>query len=306
MLRKRKVAVFVALSVMFMITAFTITGCAYGKQTDEIPETTIADIVIETEVAAELTESIELETNDAVSDDTELIETETENTEPPVVYLDYESGEFKDYYKCSNGVDINYSIRIPENMTVDMPLIVFLHGQGELGRGLPENYGAIKAANEIGEERFVIIQPFAIYAWHVPQQTEMVMELIDAIVEQYEIDENRVILTGHSLGAIGAWYYAEYYTDKLAAVVPVSTKSAIPFSNLINSNLPVWAFCSTWDGESNIQGIKNTIKKLEETGTHLDVRVTEIASVQHGEMAHVPYTDEFFDWSAERVRQPKN
>lgn len=224
-------------------------------------------------------------------------------TEPTTTYLDYEAGIYTYSYACSNGINIKYVIKIPKNMTADMPLILWLHGQGDIGITLPENYGAIKAANELNEERFVIVQPCATYGWYVKEQTVIVMELMDTIIEEYSLNSNRVILTGHSLGGLGAWYYGEHYTDRWAAVVPVSNKPTVRFDNLLNSNVPVWAFWSNWDVESNIFGMSNAVKQLEEARPHSDIRGTEIQNISHNGMSCAPYTQDFFDWAVEQTRE---
>jgi hypothetical protein len=46
------------------------------------------------------------------------------------------------------------------------------------------------------------------------------MEILDLALERYPIDENRVILTGHSMGGHGTWHIGTTHADRFAAIVP--------------------------------------------------------------------------------------
>ena len=221
-----------------------------------------------------------------------------ETTSP--VYLDFEPGERYETYISESGVYCGYYIHIPKNMTADMPLIVWLCGQDEVGNGwLVKNTGVIKAAKAIDEERFVILQPLG-------NDYDSTMELIDTVVEKYSVDETRVILTGNSLGGLLTWDWAERDPDRWAAVVPVSNKPIAVIDNLLTSDVAVWAFWSDWDVDSNRYGMKAGVEALIESGTHAEVRWTEVTHIHHNDMAWYPYDQEFFDWAVEKRRKRVN
>ena len=52
--------------------------------------------------------------------------------------------------------------------------------------------------------------------------TKDLMTLIEEIESEYSVDEDRIYLTGISLGGNGAWKVATDYPDKFAAVIPIS------------------------------------------------------------------------------------
>ena len=47
---------------------------------------------------------------------------------------------------------------------------------------------------------------------------EDVMQVLQLVRQQYRIDENRIYLAGHSMGAIGAWKIAAKFPDIWAAL----------------------------------------------------------------------------------------
>lgn len=242
----------------------------------------------------------------AVSEDEVILEEPIVEMDvlPTPVLLSCESGTHRFTFYDSNNFKVEYLIRIPDGATEDMPLIVSMHGQGELLKPhlITEKFGVIGEANELNENRFIIVQPCASYAWHVKKQAEAVLELIDYIEVEYKTDNNRAILTGHSLGAIGAWCYGEWYTDRWAAIVPVSNKPVLKINNLLNSNVPVWVIWSTSDVKSNRDGMMKGYEQLSSANPEREVRYSVFERVDHGKMGSEPYNTEFFDWCFERCR----
>jgi predicted peptidase len=214
-----------------------------------------------------------------------------------IMPLDCDAGIYREKYTSSSGKNIEYMIRIPQKARTNMPLIIWLHGLNQYSRVLHHNMGVIKMAEELCENRFIILQPSGTTSWYVKSQESLTIELIDAIIDQYQINPDRVILVGFSLGSVAAWQYAEHYPDKWAAVVPVSGQPFIKFDKLVKSNLPIWAIWSNWDTKDNRDEMKKAIKVMNESGTHCEVRSTEIKGITHSDMAFTPFTEEFFDWA---------
>ena len=220
---------------------------------------------------------------------------------PVVEYLDVETGVTKHQFTASNGIKVPFNLYVPEGATTDMPMIIWLHGMGYLNRELPENYGVIQMVQELCDNRFIVVQPTASYGWHVSKQFNAVMEMTDYIVSEYQIDDDRIILTGHSLGSLGTWYYAEAAHDRWAAVAPVANRCVNALKVLPESDLPVWAFSGTGDTKENINGQQRTVDSFLKINPDRDVQHTVLKG-SHNDMAEAPYTVEFFDWAAEQVR----
>ena len=118
------------------------------------------------------------------------------------------------------------------------PVIVFLHGTGERGNGTSQLYKVAKhglpKVIENGlelcfdidgaEECFIAISPqlFSNVGSWGGNATEFV---IDHIVNNYRVDEDRIYLTGHSLGGIGTYKFAKHEANspnRLAAIAPIA------------------------------------------------------------------------------------
>jgi len=59
-------------------------------------------------------------------------------------------------------------------------------------------------------------------AWWARPAEEMVPGLIDQVREQYNIDSDRIFLTGLSNGAIGAYMIGMFYPDRFAGLIPIA------------------------------------------------------------------------------------
>jgi predicted esterase len=168
------------------------------------------------------------------------------------------NGQFIGFYQYT---PTNYNA----NPTTKYPVIIFLHGIGERGNGTTELSnilglgvpGAINSGHTMTftwngkTETFLVLSP-QLDRKYGGWQNFYVEEMINYAKRNLRIDENRIFLTGLSLGGGGVWSYAGASLDnakKLAAIgVCCGTCQNINFANLTNANLPVWAFHASDDG----------------------------------------------------------
>jgi len=116
------------------------------------------------------------------------------------------------------------------------PLMVFLHGAGELGNGGSElsrvlangppkliNNGSFPASFTVSGQTFsfIVICPQFVDA----AQPADVDAVINYATSHYKVNTDRIYLTGLSLGGGSTWYYPAFsdaYASKLAALLPIS------------------------------------------------------------------------------------
>jgi len=138
------------------------------------------------------------------------------------------------------------------------PLMIFIHGIGELGNGSTDLYmvlrnGPPKLINNgtfpksftvnSATYSFIVISPQFV-AWPTALDVQAV---IDYAVKTYKVDQTRIYVTGLSMGGGATWDYAAYsqaFGKRVAAILPISGASS-PTTKKIDtiaaSNLPVWA-----------------------------------------------------------------
>lgn len=154
------------------------------------------------------------------------------------------------------------------------PLLVFLHGGGELGNGhtdLPriKRNGITKLLDrktfpksfvvDGKEYSFIIISP-QFKAW--PGVND-VAKIIDYASANYNVDTQRIYLVGMSMGGGATWEFAADHGKELAAIVPVcgaTSPKVARVKKLATTNVPTWAFHNRDD---NVVSVNYTIKYFD-------------------------------------------
>ncbi|MEJ7626695.1 MAG: PKD domain-containing protein [Ferruginibacter sp.] len=177
------------------------------------------------------------------------------------------SGSVKGFYEY---LPANYN-----SNTKKHPLIIWVHGAGQVGQGNPVElpkvleWGVPKIINEngfpstftVGDSTFsfIIISPQFI-SWPYGNHLS---GMIDYAVNNYRVDVNRIYLMGISAGGGAVWDYASASvanSNNIAAIIPfcgTMSPTQAQAGNIAASNLPVWAFHNTNDGTVPVANSRN-------------------------------------------------
>jgi poly(3-hydroxybutyrate) depolymerase len=148
------------------------------------------------------------------------------------------------------------------------PLVIFLHGAGERGDGTtqltkvlvngpPKN---IKAGTQYP---FLVLSPQDVpssaedYNWNLAYLDE----LIEYAKITYNVDPDRIYLTGLSMGGRGTWQYGKAHPEKLAAVVPVCGADT-SYNGAKFVDVPTWAFHAWNDGTVDVDVSINWVNRI--------------------------------------------
>ncbi len=151
-----------------------------------------------------------------------------------------------------------YYIYKPEGYAKDgpeYPLLIFLHGWSpNLGNEPLENVLSggpprlIESNSWNPKFPFLVVSPQLKTNYWPPFTLHT---FISYLKEKYQVNADRIYLTGLSLGGGGCWYYVGEVDDHyVAAIVPISASGA---PHLIEnlSKVPIWAFHGGLDGTVN-------------------------------------------------------
>ena len=225
-------------------------------------------------------------------------------TVPPYIFP-MEPGSYLETYQDEETQDyLDYYLFIPEGASDKMPLVIFLHGDGEVGNpSLLEDFGLIKAAREIYGEKFpfIAISPCTrVESWISGSIPQTLIGLIDDISERLSINTDRIIITGHSRGAIGVWHMISTYGDFFSAAVPVScgAETALDMENCVQ--VPVLAHAGNIGKNENIyrEQMFNIVHKIKKNGGNAELIVLE--SKNHTQTSTCAFTEEVFLWMLEQ------
>jgi hypothetical protein len=126
--------------------------------------------------------------------------------------------------QSANGVEHNYALNIPEtyDSTRRYQVRFQLHG-GIGGRATnapvgPGTVGALAGADQIYVAPYAWIDP----PWWSDDQALNLVAIADAIKRRYNVDENRIVVSGVSDGATGVYYVAMRETTPFASFLPLN------------------------------------------------------------------------------------
>lgn len=207
--------------------------------------------------------------------------------------------------KATIEVNLNFLLYLPKEYSSSgkFPLVIFLHGSGERGNDLEKvkTHGPPKLVENGMEFPFILVAP---QCPDGKRWTYLLTELsimIDEIKSKYSVDENRIYLTGLSMGGQGTWSLAIYLPEKFAAIAPVCGWSDF-FEICKIKNLPIWVFHGAKDQIVPISFSETIVEALK------NCRAEKIKFTIYPDAAHDSWTEtynnpEFYDWLLSNKRE---
>jgi predicted peptidase len=152
------------------------------------------------------------------------------------------------YHFQETDEDLPYVLYVSSKVTKDKknPLIVALHGLGG-----DANFIVRDRVVDLAEENgYIVVGPlgYNVSGWYgspviamgggsvePPNLAELsekdVMNVLDLMKKEFNVDENRTYLMGHSMGGAGALFLGQKYTDKWAAVAGIAPAAFMMLQN---------------------------------------------------------------------------
>jgi len=201
-------------------------------------------------------------------------------------------------------VAMNYLLYLPKDYTQQdsWPLLLFLHGAGERGDNLEQvkMHGPPKLIAAGKEFPFIVVSPQCPSSqWWQPHELNA---LLDEIVEKYKVDQDRIYVTGLSMGGFGSWSLAGFAPDRLAALVPICGGGD---PNMVRrlSRLPVWVFHGAKDSVVPLAASERMVEALKKANS--DVKFTVYPEADHDSWTATYDNPELYTWLLQQKRTPK-
>jgi len=93
----------------------------------------------------------------------------------------------------------------------------------------------------------------------------VVLDLYDHLQGTYNIDSQRVLLTGYSMGGIGTWMLAAHHQERFAAALIVSAKPPTDVVD-VQWDIPLYVIHSRRDEIFPLGDTETTVNQLREKG----------------------------------------
>jgi len=218
--------------------------------------------------------------------------------------------------KSVSGQKLKYLISVPNDKPQKngWPVLLFLHGAGERGNDLEKVkvHGPPKLINKFPElKTAIVISPQCpTDGWW---ETATLMNLLKEVIDSFhqEINEQRIYITGLSLGGYGTWHLISRYPKYFAAAAPICGAGDV---SKINGNfvfngaeefnfsktkelikLPIWVFHGSKDNVVPQKESEVLVKALKEAGS-TSIKFTSYRGLGHDSWTKTYNNPEFYRW----------
>lgn len=183
----------------------------------------------------------------------------------------------------------------PESYDGKLPLVIQLHGAGERGDGHEELerveiWGFPRLAKE-GEYPCMFVFPQCPEDSFWAARVESILKFIDQLTSEFDIDADRIYLTGLSMGGFGTWYTAMAAPERFAAIAPVCGGGMAWNAEMLT--MPVWAFHGAEDKSVNVFHSDDMVKAMQKLD--LNVRYSRFDGVGHNVWLKT-FDEELLSW----------
>lgn len=204
----------------------------------------------------------------------------------------------KHEWKSDVHFNFKYVKYLPEDYDENKkyPLVFFLHGAGERGDDLDvaSRHGYMKYVREENKE-----YPFIFIAPQCPKEkywgcyTESLIAFLDYICEELPIDEDRIYLTGLSMGGTGTWMLAMAIPDRFAAIAPVCG-SGIYWYGCALTKIPIYMYHGDCDPTVPVTESVNMLTAVNKNGGNAKLKICY--GVDHNVWDIAYRGDELMNW----------
>ena len=198
-------------------------------------------------------------------------------------------------------VALQYLVYLPpeyKNDDQNWPLVLFLHGSGERGDNLSfvKRHGPPMLVEQGKDFPFILISPQCPLGrrWDALELST----LLDEVEKIYRVDENRVYVTGLSMGGEGTWKLIMAEPNRFAAAAPVCGRTSSSYLDACKlKNLPIWIFHGAMDDVVSLDESVRMVKALEKCGNN--VKFTVYPKANHNAWTETYNNEELYNWFLE-------
>jgi predicted peptidase len=194
-----------------------------------------------------------------------------------------------------------YSVFIPRTYKADgtkWPTIVFLHGVGESGS---DGIGCTTVgigpaiADRNGSFPFIVVFPQTGFDWTSTDSENIMLDALADAQKSYNIDPDRISLSGMSSGGRGAWVLGARHPEIFSALVPMGGYSATGEVPRL-TKIPIWALHNSDDWVVGVGNTQEMIRLLEAAGGHPKYTIYENSGNGHNCWDQAYNEGQLFTW----------
>jgi predicted peptidase len=199
------------------------------------------------------------------------------------------------------------------------PLVLFLHGAGQRGddnrkqlghpmidfarEDMRDEFPAFVVAPQCPENVQWVDTPWSADSHSMPEQPtkplRLSLELVDAMQKEFSIDEDRIYVTGLSMGGFGTWDVIQRHPERFAAAVPICGGGDPAHARQI-AQIPIWAYHGDNDAVVKVERSRDMIAAIKDSGG--TPRYTELPGVGHDSWTAAYTNPDLYTWMFAQAR----
>lgn len=211
----------------------------------------------------------------------------------------------KDHVEAEKKLALDYLIALPDGYDKEgdaVPLLLFLHGAGERGKDLAKvkMHGPPKMIEKGHDFGAIVVSPQCPKDSWWTHEIDALIALLDKIERDYNIDKQRIYVTGLSMGGYGTFALAARQPDRFAAAVPICG-GGVYFDARQLAKMPCWVFHGEDDRVVPVEESKRMVEIMNQQGG-TQAQLTLYPNVGHNSWDKA-YSDEaMWKWLFEQTR----
>ena len=195
----------------------------------------------------------------------------------------------------SGGVKMEYWLNVPEGSHSNGRLVMFLHGDSEVGssskvKGLPQ----VQFPEKYQGDKYILVAPITTASdWNSSSRVVTLKAILDKVADEYKVNKDEIYITGFSRGAIGTWNLVNTYPGYFKGAMPVSCCGNINANNFKSTRVLAISG-STGQDAGYINCMQANVDKILAVGGV--ARKITYNRYGHGETQMKMDYQEAFDW----------
>lgn len=227
---------------------------------------------------------------------------------------------YESYQYQNDGTSLQYRMMLPPDFDKEKmyPVILFLHGMGERGTDNKTQltHGAQFFLDSIQKYPSIVIFPQCPptdywanlyrpdeggasrrFTYHTDEDPHpslgLVIGLLDSLMQEPYTDEERLYVSGLSMGGFGVWELLWRIPEKIAAAIPICGGGPTKMASKMNE-VPIWAFHGTKDNVVHPRLSANLVKAVQQAEGR--AKITLLPDVNHNSWDPAFADPEYLKW----------
>jgi predicted peptidase len=190
-------------------------------------------------------------------------------------------GVYEESFTLRSGTLLRYTLSIPRGFSPGqpLPLVIALHYGGNVSPWYSKGYLNILVEPALRKLDAIIAAPDCPgKGWNNPTSEAAVLELLNHIKAHYPIDDQRLLITGFSMGGIGTWHLVARHPQLFSAAIPMSGTVGLETVKRIQDT-PVYVIHSKQDEIFPVKKVEEMVQILKNRGVPVQLQL--VAGISH-------------------------